>query len=171
VSRQSRDELYQEAMATYGDALDRLVRAYEFDAERRRDLLQEIHLALWRSFEKFEARCSVRTWVYRIAHNIAASYVIRQRRINARLMSLEEMDALPYQPNSDNAADRVDIERLLGLIHQLHPPDRELMLLYLENIDAATIGEIMGMSAVNVRSKIHRIKAVLARRLAAAGGR
>jgi RNA polymerase sigma-70 factor (ECF subfamily) len=41
---------------------------------------REIHIALWRSFNAFEGRCSMRTWVYRIAHNTAASYITRQRR-------------------------------------------------------------------------------------------
>jgi RNA polymerase sigma-70 factor, ECF subfamily len=160
---QSRDDLYQQATATYGDALDRLVRAYELDSEKRRDLLQEIHLALWRSFEKFEGRCSLRTWVYRIAHNIATSHVIRQHRANSRLVSLEEIDTIAQQSDA-HAADRLDLERLLQLIHQLNPPDRELMLLYLEDLDAGAIGEIIGISAVNVRSKIHRIKTLLGRR-------
>ena len=163
--RESQDDLYEQAAAAYGDALGRLVRAYELDPERRRDLLQEIHLALWRSFEKFEARCSVRTWVYRVAHNIATSYVIRQSRAKSELLlSLEEVDSVPRPGDSvRDAHERMDIERLLRLIHQLKPPDREIMLLYLEDLDAAAIGEIMEMSAVNVRSKIHRIKTVLAR--------
>jgi len=162
---ESQDDLYEQAAAAYGNALGRLVRAYELDPERRRDLLQEIHLALWRSFEKFEARCSVRTWVYRVAHNIATSHVIRQRRAKSELLlSLEEIDSVPRPGDSvRDAHERMDIERLLRLIHQLKPPDREIMLLYLEDLDAAAIGEIMDMSAVNVRSKIHRIKTVLAR--------
>lgn len=163
---QSQDDLYREAAAAYGDALDRLVRAYELDPDKRRDLLQEIHLALWRSFEAFEGRCSLRTWVYRIAHNIATSWVIRQRRANARLLySIEELEAAPETGDHvRDANERMDLERLLGLIHRLNPPDREVMLLYLEDLDAGAIGEIMQTSAVNVRSKIHRIKAVLARR-------
>jgi RNA polymerase sigma-70 factor, ECF subfamily len=163
---QSQDDLYEQAAAAYGDALGRLVRAYELDPERRRDLLQEIHLALWRSFEKFEARCSLRTWVYRIAHNIATSYVIRQTRARSELLlSLEEIDSVPRSGDAvRDAHERMDIKRLLQLIHQLRPPDRELMLLYLEDLDAAAIGEIMEMSAVNVRSKVHRIKTILARR-------
>jgi len=152
----------------YGDALERLVRAYELDPEKRCDLLQEIHLALWLSFEKFEGRCSLRTWVYRIAHNIATSHVIRQRRANSRLLSLEEIDAMPQQ-SDPHLADRLDLERLLQLIHRLNPPDRELMLLYLEDLDAGAIGEIMGLSAVNVRSKVHRLKTILARRFHAGG--
>jgi len=170
--RESQDDLYEQAAAAYGNALGRLVRAYELDPERRRDLLQGIHLALWRSFEKFEARCSVRTWVYRVAHNIATSYVIRQRRAKSELLlSLEEIDSVPRPGDSvRDAHERMDIERLLRLIHQLRPLDREIMLLYLEDLDAAAIGEIMEMSAVNVRSKIHRIKTVLARGFDTGGG-
>jgi len=167
---QSQDDLYRQTTETYGSALDRLVRAYELDADKRRDLLQEIHLALWRSLEQFEGRCSLRTWVYRVAHNTAASYVIRQRRANSRLLSLEDMDAMPVSSGRGlDAGDRMALERLLELIHQLKPPDRELMLLYLEDLDAAAIGEIMGISAGNVRVQVHRIKTILARRFHGGG--
>ena len=68
---------------------------------------------------------------------------------------------------SRETADRLAIDRLLQLIHQLKPPDREVMLLYLEDLDAAAIGEITGMSAGSVRTQVHRIKTVLTRRLRA----
>jgi DNA-directed RNA polymerase specialized sigma24 family protein len=45
----AQDHRYRDAAAEFGAALERLARAYEFDPDRRRDLLQEIHLALWRS--------------------------------------------------------------------------------------------------------------------------
>jgi RNA polymerase sigma-70 factor (ECF subfamily) len=158
-------------MEAYSGALERLVRAYEFDTDKRRDLLQEIHLALWRSFEKFEGRSSLRTWVYRVAHNTAASYVIRQQRANSQgLVALEDIDAAPDpQDHGQNITDRMALERLLELIHRLKPPDRQVMLLYLEDLDAAAIGEIMGISAGNVRVQIHRIKTILARRFHAGG--
>ena len=90
----TQDERYREAAELYGAALERLARAYEADADWRRDLLQEIHLALWRSFDGWEARCSLRTWVYRVAHNTATAHVTRQRRRNAHeLVSLEELEA------------------------------------------------------------------------------
>jgi RNA polymerase sigma-70 factor (ECF subfamily) len=87
------DDLFEEAIRAYGAALDRLARAYEADAESRRDLLQEIHFALWRSFESFDARCSLRTWVYRVAHNVGASHVARDRRAKARpLISVDSVE-------------------------------------------------------------------------------
>ena len=91
----SPDFLYQQAAEAYGPSLDRLARAYEFDPDARRDLLQEIHLQLWRSLASFDQRCSLRTWVYRIAHNVATGHVIRQSRIRNRLVTIEEIESLP----------------------------------------------------------------------------
>jgi len=164
TSRQ--DRRYDEAIAEFGDALDRLVRAYEADLEKRRDLSQEIHLAVWRSLEHFESRCSLRTWIYRVAHNTAATYIVRQRRANLRtLVSLEEIESTPDPTDHQRSAEeRIAVERLLQLIHRLRPMDRQVMLLYLEDMDAESIGEITGISAGNVRVQVHRIKNILAGR-------
>jgi RNA polymerase sigma-70 factor, ECF subfamily len=89
------DDLYKEASGKYGPALQRLVHGYEADPEQRRDLLQEIHFELWRSLASFDNRCSLRTWVYRVAHNIAASHILSRRRAAARLV---ELDALETEP-------------------------------------------------------------------------
>ena len=67
----TQDELYEEAAGTYGTALERLARAYEAKPEARHDLVQEIHFALWRSLAGFDGRCSLRTWAYRVADNVA----------------------------------------------------------------------------------------------------
>jgi len=155
----------------YGAALERLARAYEADADLRRDLLQEIHVALWRSFGGFDGRCSVRTWVYRVAHNVGASHVLRQQRIRAQaLVGLEELENLPDANSAVDAADRSHaLDRLLELIQRLRPLDRHVILSYLEGLDAASIAEITGLSAGNVATKIHRIKNVLARQFQQGG--
>ena len=155
--------MYREAADGYGAALDRLASAYEANPEECRDLLQDIHVALWRSFAGFDGRCSTRTWVYRVAHNVATSHVIRQKRKNSALVTLEAIEAMPDV--QDHAyEERADLERLMALIHQLRPLDRQMMLLYLEGMDAASIGEVMGVSAGSVATKIHRIKNILTRR-------
>lgn len=167
----SRDELYEHAAREYGSALERLARAYETDAEARRDLLQEIHFALWRSFENFESRCSERTWVYRVAHNVAASHVMADRRSKSRpLVSLDDVDVADDRYNAETLSDRrIALERLTTLIHDLNPLDRQVVLLFLEGVDAAGIGEVTGLSTVYVATKIHRIKNVLVRRFQAGG--
>jgi RNA polymerase sigma-70 factor (ECF subfamily) len=155
------DDLYERAAAEFGAALGRLARGYEADPEKRRDLLQEVHLALWRSFEGFNARCSLRTWVYRVAHNAAISLVMRQKRARPpMLVSLEELEATPVSPDADR---RMALDRLTELIQRLKPLDRQVILAYLEGMDAAAIGELTGLSARNAATKVHRIKNLLAR--------
>ena len=56
------------------------------------------------------------------------------------------------------------LERLHGLIRRLRPLDRQVMLLYLEQLDAASIAEITGLSAANVATKVRRIKQLLIQR-------
>jgi RNA polymerase sigma-70 factor (ECF subfamily) len=164
ASRQ--DDLYNEAAAHYGHALERLVRAYEADPDKQRDLLQEVHFALWQSCANYEGRCSLRTWVYRVAHNTAASYALRERRSHASAwVGLDEMELAGDSPAAPDSADRQrDFERLMELVRRLRPPERQLMLLYLEGMDAESIGEVAGISPGYVRVQIHRIKTALARR-------
>ena len=160
----SPDELYKDAAGQYGGALERLARAYESDPEKRRDLSQEIHFQLWRSFSGFQDRCSLRTWVYRVAHHVAASHVLRERRKLSNLVSIENLEMIPMgqQPPFDAAIDRTkNLDRLLEIIRQLKPLDRQVIICYLEEMDAVSIGEITGLSPANVAVKIGRIKSIL----------
>jgi RNA polymerase sigma-70 factor (ECF subfamily) len=168
-SNNSQDGLYEEAVEAYGPALVRLARAWESDPDARQDLLQELHLALWRSFKLFDGRCSLRTWVYRVAQNSATSHVLRSR--NGRLKTLlsiediEDESALAANPEAGCAFEQSQIlDRLYALIQRLNPIDRQVILLYLEGVDAASIGEVIGISPSYVATKIHRIKAILADR-------
>ena len=158
------DELYEQAATAFGPALERLARCYEVDSEKRRDLLQEIHIALWRSLGSFDGQCSLRTWVYRVAHNRSVSYVRWSRAKNPTNAALDETDAVSESTDREGAVDRQRAqERLLNLVHRLPPLDRQIMLLYLEGMDNASIAEIAGISASNVGTKVHRIKGILAR--------
>jgi RNA polymerase sigma factor (sigma-70 family) len=168
VDAAGQDGLYQEAAREFGPALARLARGYERDPHLQRDLVQDMHVELWRSFATFDGRCSLRTWVYRVAHNTAASHVDRRRRETGRTASLEEIAQRPApdDPEADTGT-RQAMARLLTLVHDLKPPDRQVALLYLEDLDAASIGEITGLSPGAVAVRIHRLKAVLATRFRA----
>jgi RNA polymerase sigma-70 factor, ECF subfamily len=160
-----RDELYETAVREFGRALDRLAAGYEADPDKRHDLRQDIHLQLWRSFQVFDGRCSLKTWTFRVAHNTAVSYVHRERRKNAGFVSLEEIEQTA--PSGDREPD-IDRERALqqlsDFIRQLKPLDRQIMISYLEELDTATIAEITGLSPANVGMKIHRLKSILSSR-------
>ncbi len=157
------DEFYLQVADEYGPALERLAAAYEADPDRRRDLSQDIHFQLWRSLQRFDSRCSLRTWVYRVAHNVAVSYVMRERRRFFGLVSLEEVEALPSVDPGPSAAERqIDLGHLMALIQRLKPLDRQIMVSYLEDLDATCISEITGLSVASVGMRIHRVKKLLA---------
>src|SRR6476659_8104707 len=117
------DALYERVAQEYAAPLARLARAHEADPALQQDLLQEIHLALWRSFPAFQNRCSLRTWVYRVAHNVAATHVVRaRRRRTAQLVNLDELE-IPFD-GADPGAEIDEVwalARVSALIQQLKP--------------------------------------------------
>ena len=114
---------YAEVARTFGAALERLAAGYERNPDARRDLLQDIHVALWRSLARYDARCSLRTWVYRVAHNTAISRVVRPRAAAPTLVAMDEdLDSVAEAVDREAGVDRQRaLDRLYTLIHRLRP--------------------------------------------------
>ncbi len=155
------DTLYKQAEAEFAPAIARLARAMERDQEKARDLEQDIHCELWRSFARFDGKCALSTWVYRVAHNVAADHIgSATRRPDA--VALDEIEDLPIAGDAeDEAAENHAIARIHALIRQLPAVDAQVILLWLEGQSGKEITEITGinLNAINVR--IHRIKSML----------
>ena len=160
----SQDQQYAAAAERFAPAIERLARGYEADPELRRDLVQEIHTALWRSFAYFEGQCSERSWIYRVAHNVGVTHTMTRKRLRPEsFAALDDLETLANDDDPEAATDeKRTVERLLATIHRLKPADRQVMLLYLEDLTAAEIGEVTGLSAGAVAVRIHRLKALLA---------
>jgi RNA polymerase sigma-70 factor (ECF subfamily) len=157
----------------YGPALQRLARGYEADEARQQDLVQDILVALWRGLPGFAGRAALRTWVYRVAHNVAVSHVIERRRDRlARAVPLDdEVEAAEQLVR--NAARELEgrdaVQRLAALVRALRPAEAQVILMYLEGLTHAEIAEVTGLSPENVAVKVHRIKAALSRALQEGG--
>jgi RNA polymerase sigma-70 factor, ECF subfamily len=162
-----RDALYERVAAEYSASLERLARAHEANRSLQQDLLQDIHLALWRSLAEFAGRCSLRTWVYRVAHNVAATHLSRQKR--QRTESMSTLDDLALESDTPESATTIDreraLEQLTALIRRLKPIDRQLIVLHLEGLPANEIADVAGLSVTNVNTKLHRIRELLAKRI------
>lgn len=161
------DKRYTLAAELLGGALARLAAGYEADSAERQDLLQNIHLQLWRSLKSFDGRCSLRTWAYRVAHNVAADHVARAKRWNDTfsLDDLGKFDPVDPKPSPETGlAERQALSQIHAILHRLGPIDRQVMILYLEDESAATIADVSGLSAVAVATRIHRVKRLIADR-------
>jgi RNA polymerase sigma-70 factor, ECF subfamily len=165
LARQSRH--YTEYASQFAPQVARVALGYERTPSKREELLQDIHFEIWRSLIAFAGDCSLRTWVYRVAHNVGATHAIRQARAKSEVLcTIEDLEELA-DSDPDNAEARDGARRLIELVHSLKNPDRQIMMLYLEGESAAEISSATGVSSVNVATKIHRLKLALQQQLQA----
>jgi len=159
---QDAETLYRQAGEQFAPALARLARAVERDAEKARDLEQEMHCALWTSFQRFKGDCALKTWVYRVAHNVAADHVAKAAH-RPKKVPLEDIDILPVAANVEHdTAEALAMAQVAELVRRLPPLDAQVIVLWLEGESGADIAEITGLSPGAVSVRVHRIKALIA---------
>lgn len=170
MAGKDQDRLFTEAIDRFGGGLARLACGYEADPELRRDLEQELQVALWQSFARYDGRCTVGTWVWRVAHNRATTYALKRKRQRS-WSPIEDIELTDDGPLlSDRAESDQAMALILTIIDRLDPPDRQILLLYLEGMAGAEIAEVTGVTPDVAAAKIHRFKTMLTRRFAATGG-
>ena len=152
MSRDSDDKArFSELMEAFAGPIRRLCAAYALSAADREDLFQDIFLAVWRALPGFRGDSSVRTWLYRIAHNVALTWQTRDRRRQSRETPLE---------NDIAVAGDMGLRRLAlnHAIAGMNPADRTLTLLWLEGLSAAEIEDVTGVKSATVAVRLSRIR-------------
>lgn len=167
----SGDSRFCELFEAYQPDLRRLVAAYVINPADREDLLQDIATGIWKSLPGFRGESSERTWIYRIAHNIAIRYASKVRTQNAREPVIEGAFDRPSGDAGAEAALIVDERRriLVESIRALPLGDRQILTLHLEGLSAAEIEEVTGVSAGAVATRLTRIRQKLSERVQAGG--
>ena len=164
VSQESdRNDVFLRLMQQFEPALRRLAAAY-FDREAdRADLFQEIALALWQAIPRFRRESSERTWLYRIAHNVAISSSARTRRRARREEFLSEEFEHPSAAAGAEEGLLLGEKRraLVDSIRLLAATDRQIILLHLEGLSYAEIEEVSGLSETAIATRLSRIRAKL----------
>ncbi len=142
----SLDSLYRAAL--------RLTRV-PADAE---DLVQEMVLQLWHSFDRYDDRRRFSTWMYRVALNVAISFFRGETRRSRTTVPADDSILEIATESPEFAALEDELRLLRQFIEQLNELDRALVILYLDGNRYDTIAEILGISETNVGTKINRIK-------------
>lgn len=142
--------------------LHKIAAFYTDSVEDRKDLVQEIIYHLWKSFESFNQKSSLRTWMYRVAMNVAIYHLkIAKRKISTIPFDGQEMCF--YETKNDDLEDKLKIFR--QQVTTLNQLEKGIVLLYVENKSYQEIAEITGISVTNVATKIARIKEKLKKQL------
>lgn len=137
----------------------KICRMYTNDQESHNDLFQEITIQLWKAFPKFRGDAKFSTWMYRVALNTA----ITLYRKSKKELRTQDYDDVSFKITAD--VYDYETERQLNLMYkavkELNDIDKALVFLYLEDQSYKEISYTLGISEVNARVKMNRIKTAL----------
>ena len=141
--------------------LFKVAHLYCRDRDDRQDLVQEMLIQCWRSYERFDERVQFSTWMYRVAVNVAISHFRRERTRIRDTVPLEDygLDIAAADTLFDDDSD--NMRALRQLIDGLDELNRALILLFLEGFSSEEIAAVVGISASNVSTRINRLKTKL----------
>ncbi|MFI8926355.1 sigma-70 family RNA polymerase sigma factor [Streptomyces sp. NPDC053474] len=157
-----------------------------FEAE---DAVQDTMVRAWRSYEKFEGRSSLRSWLYRIATNVCldmlnagnrrarpmdltaatplAQAALNPRADNVWLEPIPDARVLPAVSGPEEAAVAKESVRLAFVAALQQLPAKQRAVLILREVlawKASEVAELLGTTVASVNSALQRARATLAER-------
>lgn len=140
-------------VARYHPDLLRIAHLVCGDVDLAAEAAQSAWVTAWRRFGDLREPSSLRPWLMSIAANEARQ--LTRSRSRRAIRELTVLD--PAAPPADAfVAARIDLANALAMIE---PRDRVLLgLRYLAGLDSAEIGDVVGMSATAVRSRLARAR-------------
>lgn len=129
---------------------------YTNNKDAHNDLFQEITIQLWKAYPKFRGDSKFSTWMYRIAINTA----ITLYRKSKRSILTQDYESVIFKIKADeyDETEEEQLKLLYKAVKQLGDVDKALVFLYLEDKDYTEISETLGITEVNARVKMNRIK-------------
>ena len=147
---------FVEQLEKHQNIVHKVCRLYTNNQDAHNDLFQEITIQLWKAFPKFRGESKFSTWMYRVGLNTA----ITLYRKSKRTIKTQEFDSIQFRIKADEYDDTEEqqLALLYKAVHQLNDIEKALVFLYLEDKNYREISETMGISEVNARVKMNRVK-------------
>lgn len=137
----------------------KICRMYTSDQESHNDLFQEITIQLWKAYPKFRGDSKFSTWMYRVALNTA----ITLYRKSKKRIKTQDIDGVSFKIEAREYTDETEqqLKLMYQAVKELSDIDKALVFLYLEDQSYKEISETLGITEVNARVKMNRIKKAL----------
>lgn len=132
---------------------------YTNDQDSHNDLFQEITIQLWKAYPKFRGDSKFSTWMYRVSLNTAITLF----RKTKRAIKTQNIDDVSFRIKAEEYDDETEqqLKIMYKAVKELNDIDKALVFLYLENQSYREISETLGISEVNARVKMNRVKSKL----------
>ena len=150
---------FVELLEQHQNIVHKVCRLYTNNREAHNDLFQEITIQLWRAFPKFRGDSKFSTWMYRVGLNTA----ITLYRKSKRSLKTSDIEDVSFKIKAEEYDDTEEeqLKLLYKAVHQLNDIEKALVFLYLEDKDYREISETLGITEVNARVKMNRVKTKL----------
>ncbi|CAM4192658.1 RNA polymerase sigma factor [Gillisia limnaea] len=137
----------------------KICRIYTNDQAAHNDLFQEISIQLWKAYPKFRGDAKFSTWMYRVALNTAIT-LYRKKKRGIQTIDYDSVHFRIKAEEYDGEAEK-QLTLLYSAVKELNDIDKALVFLYLEDKNYKEISETLGISEVNARVKMNRVKTKL----------
>jgi len=144
-----KDSQFVELINQHKGVINKVVFLYTDHLEDRKDLRQEIISQAWGAFHSFRGHSKFSTWLYRVAMNVAISSFKHHHKRKSLPTKLK---------TSDSISEASGPELLEQILRVLNPIEKSIVLLQIEGYTQSEIANILGLTDVNTRTKIYRIR-------------
>ena len=152
------EEIFLRLIEQHRGIIRKVAAGYASTPADQKDLSQEIMLQLWRAYPRYSPNRSFSTWMYRIALNVAISFLRRNTRPVRQTVPLDDLTGELPDESARAGHDDERVAILHRLIAMLDPLNRALLLLYLDDHSYREIADILGITETNVATKLSRLK-------------
>jgi len=133
----------------------KISKTYVATPDEQKDLVQEIIIQLWKSYDTFKQQSQFSTWMYRVALNTAITNIRQNKKRPDCIRSHPEIDIA----DCDQSAEKEDqLAHFYRAVQELSPIEKALIFLFLEGRSHKEIGQDLGISEGNARVRLNRTK-------------
>lgn len=169
------DSAFLELVSRYTQKAHNLAMRITRNAEDAEEVLQDVFVTVYRKIDKFEGKSAFSSWLYRITANTA--FMKLRKRKQTVAVSLEDIQPSVKESWVSDRSDLSDINVICSK-HQLRDqleaaigklPEEYRVIFVLRDIDGLSnqeVGEILNLSVPAVKSRLHRSRLMLRKKLA-----
>jgi RNA polymerase sigma-70 factor (ECF subfamily) len=153
------EEQFVKLLQENQNIVHKICRLYTYDQDSHNDLFQEITIQLWKAYPNFRGDSKFTTWAYRVGLNTAITLYRKKKKTITTI----EFDSTYHKVKQEdyNFEEEEQIKLLYSAIKELNDIEKALVFLYLEDKDYSEISETLGITEVNARVKMNRLKGKL----------
>lgn len=154
------EQQFVHLLENHQNILHKICKLYTADAEGHKDLFQEMVIQLWKAYPTFKGDAKFTTWAYRVSLNTAIS-LYRSKKRKVETVNLDLTLYTNIRQEEYNTEQEEKLNFMYAAVRELNDIEKALVYMYLEDKDYAEIAETLGVSEVNARVRMNRIKTKL----------